>query len=197
MAHFRLSFVCPEYWALQGSRLTSPAQPCSGWFVAQDLVAPSPKMPAPPQLATRERGGGKSFPWHNPYPIELGNHQTYTAPTKGFRSKGDIFEGVVYDLSAPKRAAKYTPPPGLQLQCSTWFLWGCCADCGVRWIQQRYHRSRNHYIFRHRIWPDEGSTVQWKWSPPSPRSLKALLFPPLLNKAQSKGTQGVQANYGE
>ena len=32
--------------------------------------------------------------------------------------------------------------------------------------------------------------------PPAPGSLKALLFPPLLNKVQNKGTQGVQARYG-
>ena len=32
--------------------------------------------------------------------------------------------------------------------------------------------------------------------PPAPGSLKALLFPPLLNKGQNKGTQGVQARYG-
>ena len=50
--------------------------------------------------------------------------------------------------------------------------------------------------FRRRIWPDEGSTVQWKWSPPAPGTLKALLFPPLLNNVQNKGTQGVQARYG-
>ena len=31
---------------------------------------------------------------------------------------------------------------------------------------------------------------------PAPGSLKALLFPPLLNKVQNKGTQGVQARYG-
>ena len=40
------------------------------------------------------------------------------------------------------------------------------------------------------------STVQWKWSPSSPGSLKALLFPPLLkNKVQNKGTQGLRARY--
>ena len=48
---------------------------------------------------------------------------------------------------------------------------------------------------RHRIWLGEGSTVQWKLSPLSPGSLKALLFPPLVNKVQSKGTQGVRARY--
>ena len=32
--------------------------------------------------------------------------------------------------------------------------------------------------------------------PPSPASLKALLFPLLLNEVQNKGTQGVQARYG-
>ena len=49
---------------------------------------------------------------------------------------------------------------------------------------------------RHRIWPGEGSTVQWKWSPLTPGSLKAPLFPPLANRAQNKGTRGVQARYG-
>ena len=42
---------------------------------------------------------------------------------------------------------------------------------------------------RHRIWPGEGSTVQWKWSPPAPGSLEALLFPPLL---QNKGRKGYE-----
>ena len=32
--------------------------------------------------------------------------------------------------------------------------------------------------------------------PARPGSLKALLFPPLLNKVQNKGTQGVRARYG-
>ena len=32
--------------------------------------------------------------------------------------------------------------------------------------------------------------------PPAPGSLKALLFPPVLNEVQNKGTQGVQARYG-
>ena len=32
--------------------------------------------------------------------------------------------------------------------------------------------------------------------PPAPRTLKALQLPPLLNKVQNKGTQGVQARYG-
>ena len=31
--------------------------------------------------------------------------------------------------------------------------------------------------------------------PPAPGSLKALLFPPLSNEEQNKGTQGVQAKY--
>ena len=33
-------------------------------------------------------------------------------------------------------------------------------------------------------------------APPAPGSLKALLFPPLLNEVRNKGTQGVQARYG-
>ena len=33
------------------------------------------------------------------------------------------------------------------------------------------------------------------WSPPSPGSLQTLLFPPLLNKVESKGTKGVRARY--
>ena len=32
--------------------------------------------------------------------------------------------------------------------------------------------------------------------PPAPGSLKTLLFPPLLNKVQNKGTQGVRARCG-
>ena len=44
----------------------------------------------------------------------VGDHQTYTTPiivVNGFRSQLDIFEGVVYELSEPKRAAKiYTIP---------------------------------------------------------------------------------------
>ena len=32
--------------------------------------------------------------------------------------------------------------------------------------------------------------------PPAPGSLKALLFPPLLNKVPNKGTRGVQVRYG-
>ena len=34
-----------------------------------------------------------------------------------------------------------------------------------------------------------------EWSQPVPRNLKALLFLPLENKVQNKGTQGVQARY--
>ena len=30
----------------------------------------------------------------------------------------------------PKRSAKYTPPPFLHRRCSSWLLWGWCADCG-------------------------------------------------------------------
>ena len=37
----------------------------------------------------------------------LGDHQTYTTPTKGFRSQRDVFERVVHELSEPKRAATY------------------------------------------------------------------------------------------
>ena len=50
---------------------------------------------------------------------------------------------------------------------------------------------------RHQIWLGEGSTVQWKWSPPAPGSLKALLFAPILNKVQNKGTRGVPVRHGE
>ena len=34
------------------------------------------------------------------------------------------FQGVVYELSEPKRAAKCIPPPGWHLRCSTWFCGG-------------------------------------------------------------------------
>ena len=32
--------------------------------------------------------------------------------------------------------------------------------------------------------------------PPAPGSLKTLLFPPLFNNVENKGTQGVRARYG-
>ena len=62
----------------------------------------------------------------------VGDHQPYTTTTKDFRSKRGILEGLVYELSKPKRRAKYTPPPGLHWRCSSWILWGWCVDCGVR-----------------------------------------------------------------
>ena len=41
--------------------------------------------------------------------------------------------------------------------------------------------------------PGEGSTVQWRWSPPFPGSLKALLFPPPSNKKyKGRGRQGCE-----
>ena len=73
------------------------------------------------------------------------------------------------------------------------FLWAR----GFFWFYPAHHlKSPEPGDFsRHRIWPDEGSTVQWKWSPPSPGSLKAPLFPSLLRKVQNKGTQWVRARY--
>ena len=38
-------------------------------------------------------------------------------------------------------------------------------------------------------------TMEMISAPPPPGSLKALLFPPLLNKVENKGTQGVRARY--
>ena len=38
----------------------------------------------------------------------------------------------MYELSEPKRTAKCIPPPGLHWRCSSWFLWGWCANCGVQ-----------------------------------------------------------------
>ena len=80
-----------------------------------------------------------------------------------------------------------------------WFLiWAKEMECRVNqglscWRNDKLRRWRmswQTHLVRHRIWPGEGFTVQWKWSPPSPGSLKTLLFPPLLNKVQEKGTQG-------
>ena len=61
----------------------------------------------------------------------------YEPPTmyrhhKGLQIKKGISKGVVYELSEPKRGAKCIPPPGLHWRCSSWLLWGWCADCGVR-----------------------------------------------------------------
>ena len=51
---------------------------------------------------------------------------------KRLRIKEGISKGVVYELSEPKRTTKCIPPPGLHWRCSSWLLWGWCADCGVR-----------------------------------------------------------------
>ena len=59
----------------------------------------------------------------------------------------------------------------------------CCNLSGVRKIDTEYNRAK--------VPPYNGNDP-----PPAPGSLKALLFPPLLNEVQNKGTQGVQARYG-
>ena len=46
-----------------------------------------------------------------------------------------------------------------------------CRRCWANGVGRNWDRTD----FRHRVWPGEGSTVQWKWSPPAPGSLKALL----------------------
>ena len=38
----------------------------------------------------------------------------------------------MYELSEPEKTAKCIPRPGLHWRCSSWLLWGWCADCGVR-----------------------------------------------------------------
>ena len=47
--------------------------------------------------------------------------------------------------------------------------------------------SRCETSLTHRIWPGEGSTVQWTWAPPAPGSLKALLLPPLFYQSTKRG----------
>ena len=42
-------------------------------------------------------------------------------------------------------------------------------------------------VIWHRLWLGEGSTVQWKWSSPSPGSLKALLLQTLLEMYKTRG----------
>ena len=59
-------------------------------------------------------------------------------------------------------------------------------------IQNRRFSATKPVILRHRIWPGEGSTVQWKWSPPAPGSLKAPLLPPLLNNVQTRERKGYE-----
>ena len=41
-------------------------------------------------------------------------------------------------------------------------------------------------FFRHRTWPGDGSTVQWKWSPPAP------LLPSLLKNVQTRERKGYE-----
>ena len=56
-------------------------------------------------------------------------------------------------------------------------------------MHQKLHFRRIWRFFcnQHRIWPGEGSTVQWKWSPAAPSSLKALLFPPPIKECTKQG----------
>ena len=69
---------------------------------------------------------------------ELSEHPRNRGPPttyrhhKGLRIKKGLSKGVVYELSEPNKTAKCIPPPGLHWRCSSWLLWGWCADCGVR-----------------------------------------------------------------
>ena len=63
--------------------------------------------------------------------------------------------------------------------------------------ENRFARIDSQKNFRHtkydrvKVPPYNGNDP-----PPAPGSLKALLFPPLLNNVENKGTQGVRARYG-
>ena len=85
--------------------------------------------------------------------------------------------------------------PKLQTFSLGWFfvpdLWFQESSPGIFKCSKMFNAKE----IRHRIWPGEGFTVQWKWSPPGPGSLKALLFPLPLNKVENRGTQGVRARY--
>ena len=65
-----------------------------------------------------------------------------------------------------------------------------CSRSGQSHARQMYFPCAHRHFYRHRIWPGEGSTVQWKWSPPTPGSLKAHLLPPLLNNVQTRERKG-------
>ena len=57
----------------------------------------------------------KLLPWYMP---KLGDRQPYPTTTKAFRSKRGIWEGGGVRI--------------VSWRCSSWLLWGWCADCGVR-----------------------------------------------------------------
>ena len=79
---------------------------------------------SPPSLVSNLPHGGARHGLRN----KVGDHQPYTTPTKGLRSKSGIFEGVVYEVSEPETAARCTPPTGLGVRCSAWLL------CGARFV---------------------------------------------------------------
>ena len=85
---------------------------------------------------------------------------------------------------------------GLSFGLSFLILWGWGwfphrQKC-PREVSERLKSSLNTEYDRAKVPPYNGN------DPPSaPCSLNALLFPPLLNKVQNKGTQGVQARYGD
>ena len=80
-------------------------------------------------------------------------------------------------------------PPKLPGQSRQNFVYVCFSLCVFFAAESLSHSEID--MGQHQVWPGEGSTIQWKWSPPSPGSLKALLFPRLVNKVQNEGTRGV------
>ena len=72
------------------------------------------------------------------------------------------------------------------------------AQKGVFWVgAQKVYVEKVYVLFRSPTEYDRAKVPPYNGNdpPPAPRSLKALLFPALLNKVENKGTQGVRARY--
>ena len=64
----------------------------------------------------------------------------------GLRIRKGISKGVVYKLSERKRTAKCIPPPGLHWWCSSWLLWGWCADPIVGFDHENHRNHEMKYL---------------------------------------------------
>ena len=66
----------------------------------------------------------------------------------------------MYNLSEPKRATKYTPPPGFQLRCSTWF---CGGGPGGERIVGFDPGLQGYILFGFRVWKNIGGSLRGVW----------------------------------
>ena len=140
--------VCPPFDTLH-SRNRVLEVGAAGLKCGRVVTIPSPPQPPPPKDISTPEAPSCPTPTHATCdlsslrtleklvggkrccPLARGPPTTYRRHKRLQINKG-ISKGVVCKLSEPKRTAKCIPPPGLHCRCSSWLLWGWCADCGVR-----------------------------------------------------------------